>query len=75
MSSKVLDHFITICPRLRQLRIDYIRYFTPYDWKVNELLQFSFTPVTYDLLLERKNDLVYGNLQYLNLNYSTNDSS
>ena len=72
--NETFHHFITNCPSLRQERLDNIRYFTPYVWKVNEQLQFSFTPEINDYL-ERKDYLVYGNLQYLDLNYSTNDSS
>ena len=51
--NETFHHFITNCPRPRQVRLDNIRYFTPYDWKVNELLQFSFTPEINDYL-ERK---------------------
>ena len=72
--NETFHNFVTNCPGLRQVGLDNIRYFTPYDWKVNKLLQYSFTPEINDYL-ERKDYLVNGNLQYLDLNYSTNDSS
>ena len=44
------------------------------DWKVNELLHFSFTLEINDYW-ERKDYLVYWNLHYLDLTYPRNDSS
>ena len=37
--NETYHHFISNCPRLRQVRLDNITYFTPYDWNLNELLQ------------------------------------
>ena len=67
-------HFITDCPRLRQYRTDNIKPFDHSTWKILELLNFSFTPEINDYL-ERKDYLVYGNLQFLEHNYSLVDTS
>ena len=72
--NETFHHFITDCPRLRQLRTNTLGQFNHKDWKINQLIQFSFIPEINDYL-ERKDYLIYGNLQYLEHNYSVNDSS
>ena len=72
--NETFHHFITDCPRLRQFRLDCIRHFDEHSWKVDELLNFSYIPEINDYL-ERKDSFVYGNLQILDRNYSSDDSS
>ena len=55
---ETFHNFITICPQLRQLRLVNIIYFTPHDWNINEVLEFSFT-LEINNCLERKNYLVH----------------
>ena len=72
--NETFHHFITECPRLRQFRTDTIGQFSIRDWKTSQLLNFSSIPEINDYL-ERKDYLIYGNLQILDHNYSTEDSS
>ena len=72
--NETFHHLITACPRLRQFRIDTIGVFDNSSWETSQLLNFSFIPEINDYL-ERKDYLVYGNLQYLDLNYSLDDTS
>ena len=67
-------HFITDCPRLRQFRTDTVGTFNSGNWKTTQLLNFSYIPDINDYL-ERKDYLIYGNLHYIDHNYSTDDSS
>ena len=72
--NETFHHYITDCPRLRQFRTDNIGHFDSNTWKTTELLNFSYIPEINDYL-ERKDYLIYGNLQYLDHNYSLDDSS
>lgn len=71
---ETFHHFITTCPRLRQLRQNNIRHYETYDWKINEMLTFSQTREINDYL-EKKDYLVYGNSVNLVANYSTDSTS
>ena len=73
-NNETFHHFITDCPRLRQFRLDTIRNFSSGNWKSQHLLNFSYIPEINDYL-ERKDYLIYGNLQLLDHNYSLDDSS
>ena len=72
--NETFHHLVTDCPRLRQFRTDNIKPFDGNSWSVAELLNFSYIPEINDYL-ERKDYLVYGNLQILDHNYSSDDSS
>lgn len=72
--NETFHHFITKCPRLRQMRKDSIKPFTQGDWKAYDLIKFSFLKEINNYQ-ERKDYLVYGNLQILDINYSLADSS
>lgn len=72
--NETFHHFITTCPRLRQLRLDTIKHYKTDDWKINEMISFSQTREVNDYL-ERKDYLVYGNLVFLDTNYSTDSTS
>ena len=72
--NETFHHFITDCPRLRQLRTDTLGEFISNKWKPSQILNFSYIPEINDYL-ERKDYLIYGNLQYLDHNYSLDDSS
>ena len=72
--NETFHHFITDCPRLRQFRIDAIGKDESNDWQIDELLNFSYIREINDYL-ERKDYLVYGNLQILDHNYSHDDTS
>ena len=72
--NETFHHLITDCPRLRQFRTDNIKHFDGNSWKVAELLNFSYIQEKNDYL-ERTDYLVYGNLQILDRNYSSDDSS
>ena len=48
--NETFHHFITDCPRLRQFRADTIGHFNSGDWKINQLIQFSFIPEINDYL-------------------------
>ena len=71
--NETFHHFITDCPRLRQFRTDTVGVFESKSWKPTELLNFSFIPQINDYL-ERKDYLVYENVQFLDHNYSLDDS-
>ena len=73
-SNENFQHFITDWTRLRQLRLDHIAKFEAQNWKANKLIKFSFTTEIH-ANLERKDDLVYGNTQFLKHNCSLDDSS
>ena len=72
--NETFHHFITSCPRLRQFRADTVGDFDSETWKTTQVLKFSYIPEINDYL-ERKDYLIYGNLQYLDHNYSLDDSS
>ena len=72
--NETFHHYITSCPRLRQYRADTVGEFVSRKWKIEQILNFSFTPEINDYL-ERKDYLLYGNLHYLDHNYSLDDSS
>ena len=72
--NETFHHYISECPRLRQFRADTIGHFNISTWKTSQLLNFSYIPEINDYL-ERKDYLIYGNLQILDHNYSTEDSS
>ena len=71
--NETFHHFITDCPRLRQFRLDTVRDFTSNTWKSSQLLNFSFIPQI-NGYIERKDYLNYGNLQFLDHNYSLDES-
>ena len=72
--NKTFHHYITDCPRLRQFRTDNTGHFDSNTWKTTELLNFSYIPEINDCL-ERKDYLVYWNRQFLDHNYSLDDTS
>ena len=72
--NETFHHYLTDCPRLRQFRADTVGHFTSKEWSPNQLIHFSFSPEINDYL-ERKDYLIYGNLLYLDHNYSMDDSS
>ena len=67
-------HFISDCPRIRQLRIDKLPFLDGGAWNTEQLLNFSYTREI-NVYLERKDYLVYGNLHYIDHNYSSDNSS
>ena len=71
-SNKTFHHFITDCPPLRQYRADTVGNFDLNTWKTSKLLIFSYTPEINNYL-ERQDYLI--DLQYLDHNYSLDDSS
>ena len=72
--NETFHHFITDCPRLRQFRADTVGEYNSNKWKPTQILNFCYIPEINDYL-ERKHYLDYGNLQYLDHNYSMDDSS
>ena len=72
--NETFHRFITDCPRLRQFRADTVGHFDTGTWRTAKLLNFSYIPEI-NAYLERRDYLVYGNLQYLDHNYSVDDSS
>ena len=72
--NETFHHYSTDCPRLRQFRIDTLRDYNCKLWKPEQLLKFSYIPEINDYL-ERKDYLVYNNLQYLDHYYSLDSSS
>ena len=72
--NETFHHYITDCPRLRQYRTDNIKLFDIDSWKTSDVPKFSFTQEINDYL-ERKDYLLYGNLQFLDHTYSMDESS
>ena len=71
--NETFHHFITDCPRLRQFRADTIGNVETSNWKMTSLLDFCYIPEINDYL-EKKDYLIYGNFQFLDHNYSLDDS-
>ena len=72
--NETFHHYIIDCPRLRQFRTDTMGNYNSRNWKTSQLLNFSYIAEINDYL-ERKDYLIYVNLQYLDHNYSLDDSS